>query len=164
MLFATLGAVGAGIVDPLGGGDESPSPGQRMEGPVTRVVDGDTIKVTLDGRAQTIRYIGMDTPETVKPNTPVQCFGKRASAENHQLVAGRRVALRLGAEPRDRYGRLLAYVYRREDGLFVNAALVRGGFASILTIPPNVARTAELRRLEAAARAAGRGLWGACKG
>ncbi len=163
VLFAMLGAVGAGIVDPLGGGGESVSPGGRMEGRVTRVVDGDTIKVALGGRAQTVRYIGMDTPETVKPNTPVQCFGKSASAENQHLVAGKRVALALGAEPRDRYGRLLAYVYRRGDGLFVNAALVRGGFASILTIPPNVAHAGELHRLQGAARAAGRGLWGACR-
>jgi micrococcal nuclease len=164
VLFAALGAVGAGILGPLGGGGRSVSPGGRMEGRVTRVVDGDTVKVWLGGRPQTVRYIGMDTPETVKPNTPVQCFGKSASAENAHLVGGARVTLRLGAEPRDRYGRLLAYVYRGRDGLFVNAALVRGGFARTLTIPPNVAHARELGRLQAAAHAAGRGLWGACGG
>ncbi len=134
-----------------------------MEGRVTRVVDGDTVKVSLGGRRETVRYIGMDTPETVKPNTPVQCFGKSASAQNQHLVAGARVTLRLGAEPRDRYGRLLAYVYRRSDGLFVNAALVRGGFATILTIPPNTAHAGELRRLQGTASAAGRGLWRVCR-
>ncbi len=144
LLFATLGAVGTGILGSLGGGDESTSPGGRMEGRVARVVDGDTVKVSLGGRRETVRYIGMDTPETVKPNTPVQCFGKNASAKNEQLVAGARVTLRLGAEARDRYGRLLAYVYRRSDGLFVNAALVQGGFATTLTIPPNTAHAGEL--------------------
>ena len=78
-------------------------------------------------------------------------------------MAGQRVTLHLGAEPRDRYGRLLAYVYRRTDGLFVNAALVRGGFGRTLTIRPNVAHAGELRRLQRAARAARRGLWGACR-
>jgi micrococcal nuclease len=105
----------------------------------------------------------MDTPETVKPNTPVQCFGKAASLANRRLVAGARVELRLDAEPRDRYGRLLAYVYRRGDGLFVNAALVRDGFATILAIPPNVSHAAELRALERRARAGRRGLWATCR-
>ncbi|TML31896.1 MAG: thermonuclease family protein [Actinobacteria bacterium] len=104
----------------------------------------------------------MDTPETVKPHTPVQCFGKAASAYNRRLVAGQPVQLRVGAEPRDRYGRLLAYVYRRRDGLFVNAVLVRDGYATTLTIPPNDAHAAQLARLERSARRAGRGLWRAC--
>jgi micrococcal nuclease len=129
---------------------------------VTRVVDGDTIRVRVGDRDEAVRYIGMDTPETVKPNTPVQCFGKAASAANHRLVTGAPVELRLDAEPRDRYGRLLAYIYRRADGLFVNAALVRDGFARTLTIPPNVGHAAELGALERGARAGRRGLWGAC--
>ena len=83
-----------------------------------------------------VRYIGVDTPETVKPGTPVQCFGKAASAYNHRLVDGQRVRLRFDAEQRDRYGRLLAYVYRARDGLFVNAALCRAGTRPTLTIPP----------------------------
>ena len=68
-----------------------------------------------------------------------------------------------GERPRDRYGRLLAYVYRRGDGLFVNAALVREGFAAILTIPPNLAHAGELRRLERRARLGGQGLWRICR-
>ena len=160
VLFALLAAVGAGVFDAGGGG--ALGPGARFAATVTRVVDGDTVHVRVGDRVETVRYIGMDTPETVKPNAPVQCFGKAASAANRRLVDGQRVRLRLDAEPRDRYGRLLAYVYRRRDGLFVNAALVRGGFATILTIAPNIAHAAELRALERGARARRRGLWGAC--
>jgi micrococcal nuclease len=164
VLFALLAAVGAGALDGLGDGDgRGPlHPGARLAGTVTRVVDGDTVHVRLGGRDETVRYIGMDTPETVKPHTPVQCFGEAASAANRRLVAGARVDLRLDAEARDRYGRVLAYVYRHRDGLFVNAALVRGGFATILTIPPNVSHAADLRGLQRDARARRRGLWGAC--
>ena len=131
-------------------------------GRVLRVVDGDTIQVEVGGRREKVRYIGVDTPESVKPGTPVQCFAKRASAFNARLVAGERVRLVADAEPRDRYGRLLAYVYRVRDGRFVNAALVRHGYAEPLTIPPNVAHAEEFRRLASAARRAGRGLWSAC--
>jgi micrococcal nuclease len=163
VLFALLAAVGAGGLDRLGGGGGGAlEPGARLAGTVTRVVDGDTVHARVGGRDETIRYIGLDTPETMKPNTPVQCFGKAASAANRRLVDGQRVRLRLDAEPRDRYGRLLAYVYRRRDGLFVNAALVRDGFATILTIPPNVSHSGDLRALERRARARRRGLWGAC--
>jgi micrococcal nuclease len=130
---------------------------------VVRVVDGDTILVSVDGATERVRYIGVDTPETVKPRTPVQCFGKKASAFNHALVDGRDVRLVADAEARDRYGRLLAYVYRADDGLFVNAELVRRGYATTLTIAPNVRFAERLRELAAAARQAGRGLWSACE-
>src|SRR5215212_6655897 len=133
-----------------GGGGESAD--RAQVGRVVRVVDGDTIHVRLGGREEKVRYIGVDTPESVKPGTPVQCFAERASAYNERLVDGERV----------RYGRLLAYVYRTRDELFVNAALVRGGYAQPLTIPPNVAHAAEFRRLAAVARRARRGLWSAC--
>lgn len=136
--------------------------GQRVAARVTRVVDGDTIKVRIAGRRDTVRYIGMDTPESVRPGSPVQCFAEAADRRNRALVAGREVTLVTDAEPRDRYGRLLAYVYRAPDGLFVNAELVRGGFARILTIPPNVAHARELRRLQRIARDTGVGLWGSC--
>ena len=126
---------------------------------VQRVVDGDTIVLAGGER---VRYIGMDTPESVKPGTPVQCFAKAAARENERLIGGQEVRLRYDAERRDRYGRLLAYVYRAGDGLFVNAELVRLGYARTLTIPPDVAHADEFRRLARAARAAGRGLWSAC--
>jgi micrococcal nuclease len=140
--------------------------GERDEGPasaaavVARVVDGDTIEARIAGRLEDVRYIGVDTPETVKPDTPVQCFGPRASAFNHGLVERRRVRLVFGVERRDIYGRLLAYVYLRRR--FVNAMLVRRGLARSLTIPPNDRFAPLFRRLELRAARAGRGLWGAC--
>jgi len=130
---------------------------------VVRVVDGDTIRVRLDGRTERVRYIGVDTPESVKPGTPVQCYAKRAAAANAALVAGRSVRLVGDVEQRDRYGRLLAYVYRARDGLFVNAELVRRGYATVLTIPPDVRFAERFRALAAEARRAGRGLWSACE-
>src|SRR4051794_1580021 len=144
-----------------GGGSESAD--RTQVGRVVRVVDGDTIHVHLGGVEEKVRYIGIDTPESVKPGTPVQCFAKRASAYNERLVGGEPVRVVRDAEARDRYGRLLAYVYRARDGLFVNAELVRGGYAQPLTIPPNVAHADQFRRLAAAARRAGRGLWSACR-
>src|ERR671930_295765 len=131
------------------GGD---GPSSASVGRVVRVVDGDTIRVELDGHTERVRYIGIDTPESVKPGTPVQCFAKRASAANAALVAGRTVRLVGDVEQRDRYGRLLAYVYREPDGDFVNARLVRDGYARTLTIPPNVAHAAELADLAPQAR------------
>lgn len=127
---------------------------------VIRAVDGDTIEVDLDGQVEDVRYIGVDTPETVKPDTPVQCFGPQASHFNHRLVEHRRVRLVFGVERRDVYGRLLAYVYL--DGHLVNAELIRRGLARTLTIPPNDRFAGRLKRLEMAAARAGRGLWGAC--
>jgi micrococcal nuclease len=165
VVFAVLAAGGGGLLscgENEGDRRSGEGPGGRLEGRVVKVVDGDTIHVMVGGRREKVRYIGMDTPETHKPGTPVQCFGRAASAFNARLVAGRRVELRMDAETRDRYGRLLAYVYRRPDGLFVNAELVRRGYAVILTIPPNVAHAAELLRLQRAARVGGRGLWNAC--
>jgi micrococcal nuclease len=126
---------------------------------VERVVDGDTIVLAGGER---VRYIGVDTPESVKPGTPVQCYAKAASHFNARLVEGRRVRLRYDAERQDRYGRTLAYVFRSQDGLFVNAELVRRGYATTLTIPPNVAHADDFRQLARGARRAGRGLWSAC--
>jgi micrococcal nuclease len=122
-----------------------------------------------------VRLIGVDTPETVKPGTPVQCFGPRASRFTHGALEGRRVRLVFGAERRDVYGRLLAYLYLANWTLSVpqhvktpqrerlfNAVLVRRGLARTLTIPPNDRFAPRFERLELAAARAGRGLWGAC--
>lgn len=127
---------------------------------VIRAIDGDTIEARIGGREEDVRYIGVDTPETVKPDTPVQCFGPRASAFNHRLVEERRVRLVFGVERRDVYGRLLAYVYLGHR--FVNASLVRRGLARSLTIAPNDRFAPLFRRLELRAARAGRGLWSAC--
>jgi micrococcal nuclease len=128
-----------------------------------RVVDGDTIRVVQDGREEPVRYIGVDTPETVKPGSGVECFGKAASRANEELVEGERVRLIEDIEARDRYGRRLAYVYRTRDGLFVNAELVRRGFATAATFPPNVVHADEFAELARAARRDRRGLWSACR-
>jgi len=127
---------------------------------VTRVVDGDTIEVRIGGREEDVRLIGVDTPETVKPDTPVQCFGERASHFTKRRLTGRRVRLVFGVERRDVYGRLLAYVYLH--GRFFNPILVRRGLARSLTIPPNNRFAPRFRHLELVAARAGRGLWGAC--
>jgi micrococcal nuclease len=127
---------------------------------VVRAVDGDTIEVRIGGRLEDVRYIGVDTPETVKPDTPVQCFGPRASNFNHHLVEHRWVRLVFGVERRDIYDRLLAYVHLGPR--FVNASLVRRGLARSLTIPPNDRFAPLFRRLELRAARVGRGLWGAC--
>jgi micrococcal nuclease len=127
---------------------------------VVRVVDGDTIEAQIGNSVEDVRYIGVDTPETVKPDTPVQCFGPQASAFNHRLVEQRQVRLVFGVERRDVYGRLLAYVYLGRR--FVNADLVRRGLARSLTIPPNDRFAPLFQRLEMRAARAGRGLWGAC--
>lgn len=147
----------------LGGGgalSAGGTAGARLE----RVIDGDTIVARVDGRDERIRYIGIDTPETVKPNTPVQCFGPQAHALNARLLGspGTALTLRFDHELRDRYDRLLAYVYRAADGLFVNARLVDAGAARTLAIAPNTSYATRLSDLQHDARAAGRGLWGAC--
>ena len=87
--------------------------GKAVSARVVRVIDGDTIEVSIDGTEEDVRYIGVDTPETVKPGAPVQCYGPQASAANHRLVEGRTVRLVFDRERRDAYGRLLAYVYTR---------------------------------------------------
>jgi micrococcal nuclease len=128
-----------------------------------RVVDGDTIVVLLAGHNERVRLIGIDTPESVKPNTPVQCFALEASARTKALLPpGSAVKLVRDVELRDRYGRLLAYVYRASDNLFVNLSLARDGYASAYTYPPNVAHAGDFVAAAAEARDAGRGLWSRC--
>jgi micrococcal nuclease len=146
------------------GGRDPLEAGGSATAAVERVIDGDTIVVRLDGREERVRYIGIDTPETVKPAAPVECWGEAAHRLNARLLAGGegRVTLRFDRELRDRYDRLLAYVFRARDGLSLNARLVRAGAARTLPIAPNTAHAAELARLQASARADGRGLWGAC--
>ena len=134
--------------------------GDEVTATVTRVVDGDTVEVEVDGIEDRVRYIGVDTPESVTPGQPVECYGEEASELNADLVAGEDVRLVFDAERRDRYGRLLAYVYAGE--VFVNAELVRRGFASTLTIPPNDSHAESFERLAERASEAERGLWGAC--
>ncbi len=129
-----------------------------------RVIDGDTIEL-IDGRM--VRYIGIDTPETRRRVgdrwvTDPEPFAKAAAEANRRLVAGRVVRLEYDVQTRDRYGRLLAYVYVSTDRggeVMVNAQLLREGYAQLLTIPPNVRYVEQFRRLAEEARAQHRGLW-----
>lgn len=143
-----------------GGADTAADSGDQLEVRVDRVVDGDTVEVRIDGRTEDVRYIGIDTPESVKPDSPVECYGPQASDFNHELVEGRTVRMQLGEEPRDQYDRLLVYV--RLGDTFVNAELIRRGYATTLTIPPNDRYAGLFAKLEREASAAGRGLWGEC--
>ena len=149
-----------------GGGAGGPVATEPGLAEVVAVVDGDTIVVRLAGDErgeETVRLIGIDTPETVDPRSPVDCFGPEASAATKALLPeGTAVRLVRDVEARDRYDRLLAYVYRADDATFVNLALAEQGFAMVATYPPNVAHTDELLAAVAAARDASRGLWGAC--
>jgi micrococcal nuclease len=143
------------------GGGSAEADGQAS---VVRVVDGDTVAVSIGDREETVRLIGIDTPETVDPRSPVECFGREASERTKALLPeGAGVRLVADVEARDRYDRLLAYVYR-DDGTFVNLALVEDGYASVATYPPNVAHTSDFTAAAARARDEGRGLWGACGG
>ena len=135
-------------------------PAQGDDSSVVRVIDGDTIEVTGGTR---VRLIGVDTPETVDPGSPVECFGPEATRYANELVPpGTRVRLVYDVQRRDSFGRTLAYVYKLSDGVFVNLAMARNGFAQQDTVPPNVAHAEEFRAAAAGARTAGLGLWNAC--
>jgi micrococcal nuclease len=164
LFFLVVAAVGGGIVQRDGDSGGEPDAELSSLGRVIRIVDGDTVKVRLGKRTRTVRYIGVDTPETVKPGAPVECFGKPASAFNRRLVEGRRVRLRFGPERHDRYGRLLAYVYVRGRRRSVSAELVARGYGRVLVIPPNSEHEQSFLRLERRAKERGLGLWSACAG
>ncbi len=139
--------------------DTATPPAERLAAQVLRVIDGDTIEVSINSKPYSLRYIGIDTPETVHPTKPVQWMGKEASAANKQLVDGKVVYLEKDISETDQYGRLLRYVYVGD--LLVNAELVRLGFAQVSTYPPDVKYQSLFLQMEQEAREAGRGLWGA---
>ncbi len=134
---------------------------------VTSVVDGDTIKVNINGTVETLRLIGMDTPETVDPRKPVQCFGKEASNKAKELLVGTKV--RLEKDPTqgelDKYGRTLAYIYR-EDGMFYNKYMIEQGYAHEYTYNTPYKYQAEFKAVQKSAQENLRGLWSAttCNG
>lgn len=142
-LLLPLGAVGADA--PL------------LEGTVVRIVDGDTIVVRLGDRVERVRYVGVNTPELHHPTRGEEPGGREAREVNRGLVEGRHVRLEVDIQSRDRYGRLLAYVWVGD--VMVNAELVRLGFAQVMTVPPNVRHQALFVKLQRDARAARRGLW-----
>ena len=144
----------------LVGRDDGPPPGSAT---VVHVIDGDTVDLLIGRRAETARLLGIDTPETVKPGAPVDCFGPEASARTKALLPpGTVVRLTRDVEARDRFDRLLVYVVRADDDLFVNRSLVADGYARTLAIEPNDAHRSDLDAAEAEARADQRGLWGRC--
>jgi micrococcal nuclease len=128
---------------------------------VTRIVDGDTIEVRFHGRIETIRLIGVDTPETVHPSRPVECFGAAASNFTARTLQDKAVGLEFDVERTDRYGRTLAYVW--SDGRLFNRVLVARGFAQVATYPPNVKYVDVFLKAQKHARDNGRGLWGSCQ-
>jgi micrococcal nuclease len=134
--------------------------GSGAEVLVTRVVDGDTAVMTLDGRETRVRFIGIDTPESVAPDQPVECFGKEASAYTTSRIEGRTVRLEFDVERTDQYDRTLAYVWIGDE-LF-NETLLAEGYALVTTYPPNVKYVDRFVAAQRDAREAGRGLWGAC--
>lgn len=134
---------------------------RELAGQVVSVIDGDTIRVRIGDRIETIRYIGVNTPETRHPTRGKEPGGRQATEINRQLVEGRAVRLELDVQERDRYGRLLAYVWIRDEGndVMVNAELVRLGYAQVMTIPPNVNHQELFLKLQREARELDRGLW-----
>jgi micrococcal nuclease len=167
LLFAVLVFAGTQLIDGGSGGSGSGSskpatPRGERTAKVLRVVDGDTIIVrVLGGRVERVRYIGVDTPESVKPDAPVECFGPEAKSFNRKLVDGEKVRLVPDREAEDRFGRTLAFVY--VGGLLVNAELLREGYARTIEIPPNTSRAAEFDRLQSVAMRTSKGLWKACR-
>jgi micrococcal nuclease len=130
-----------------------------------RVVDGDTIDVTIGGQPERVRLIGIDTPETKKENTPVQCYGPEATTFTESLLPTHaHLHLERDVVARDDYGRMLAYVYVADDGSFVNLKIIRQGYARPLTIRPNVAHADEFVQAARSAEADDIGLWAGCTG
>ncbi len=129
------------------------------------VIDGDTVDLIIDGQQERIRLIGIDAPESVSHETPVQCFGQEASlALKGLLPVGADVRLERDQETRDRFGRLLLYLYRADDNLFVNRWLVENGYADALFFEPNTAYRREFTELRNTARSTPLGLWANCDG
>jgi micrococcal nuclease len=132
---------------------------------VVTVVDGDTVELTFGNTTERVRLLGVDAPESVHPSVPVQCFGPEAASALAQLLTpGTVVRVERDVEGRDRYDRLLLYLYRRDDGLFINHWLVAEGLADTSFYEPNRAASAPLIAARNTARADGVGLWGRCDG
>ncbi|WP_419920763.1 thermonuclease family protein [Candidatus Poriferisodalis sp.] len=141
------------------------SPVLEANAVVLSVVDGDTIDVDISGNRTPVRLIGIDTPEKTGGYLPAECGGDAATVRTRQLLPpGTEVLLQRDAELYDRYDRLLAYVYRASDGLFVNRYLVLDGYAGTMHFEPNTQHRAVLDAAQSDARAAGRGIWTDCGG
>ena len=168
VLIGSVAMLAACSVTPRTSGPAATPTGATSLTPNARVIyvtDGDTIGVEVNGVEERVRLIGIDTPETHKPNTPVQCFGPEATAFTESLLPeGTSLHIERDVEARDVYGRLLAYVYRSKDGMFVNMEIIGRGYARPLTIAPNVAHAQEFVTAARDAEATNAGLWAGCTG
>ena len=132
---------------------------------VVEVFDGDTVEVEFaDGRKAKVRYLGVDTPETVAPNRPVGCYGYQASDRNKKLVDKKQIYLQKDTSDTDKYDRLLRYVYLKQDNgwVLLSDYLIRYGFGTVLSLPPDNKLTSQLLQAENEARTLERGLWKKC--
>ena len=138
--------------------------GQADLGKITHVIDGDTVDIDINGRTERVRLIGVDTPETKHPTKPIECFGPEASAYLTQLLPkGTSVRIERDVEARDRYGRMLLYLYLGSNDLFINLDLVARGYGTPMSIEPNTFHRNDFVRAAAQAEAANVGLWKACR-
>lgn len=134
-------------------------------GTVIEVIDGDTVDLSISGHRQRVRLIGIDTPETKHPSKPVQCFGPEATAFTESLLThGTKIRIERDTEARDTYDRLLVYLYRVSDNMFINLELVRQGYAHLLTIEPNITYVDKFVAASRDAHSNNRGMWQACRG
>ena len=161
LVVVAFQAIDTGGDSPQRSNPSSGSANKARTAKVLRTVDGDTIVVKdSENRTERVRYIGVDTPESVKPNAPVDCFGHEASDYNKQLVAGKTVRLVPDREAEDRYGRSLAFVYVGDQ--LIQAKLLENGYARTLEIEPNTSKASYFAKLERVAISTNRGLWRAC--
>ena len=131
---------------------------------ILTVIDGDTVDIEIDGRTERVRLIGVNTPETKHPTKPIECFGPEASAYMTQLLPkGTDVRIERDTEARDRYGRMLLYLYRNSDNLFINLDLISRGSGTPLSIEPNTFHRNDFVHAAALAEASNVGLWKACR-
>jgi micrococcal nuclease len=131
---------------------------------VLKVIDGDTVDIDIKGNTERVRLIGVNTPETKHPTKPIECFGPEASAYLTQLLPkGTHVRIERDIEARDRYGRMLLYLYRESDNLFINLDLVLHGYGTPMSIEPNTFHRNEFVHAAALAETTNEGLWKACR-
>jgi len=131
---------------------------------IVKVIDGDTVDIALAGHTERVRLIGVNTPETKHPTKPIECFGPEASAYLAQLLPkGTTVRIERDVEARDRYGRMLLYLYLGSNDLFINLDLVARGYGTPMSIEPNTFYRNDFVRAAAQAEAADVGLWKACR-
>ena len=131
---------------------------------ILTVIDGDTVDIEINGRTERARLIGVNTPETKHPTKPIECFGPEASAYITQLLPkGTDVRIERDTEARDRYGRMLLYLYRNSDNLFINLDLISRGYGTPMSIEPNTFHRNDFVHAAALAEASNVGLWKACR-